>query len=152
MPALSPRPAEHGTPPWHGPSLRQDQDAEALEPTVRALIETLEQAGYDVIRVSRDPDCELLVTVGLASSTGHQARAVIAEKPQRPHAGMHPMAAVPLTAREQDVAALIGAGLSYGDIANRLGVTLHTIRRHTERIFAKYGVHSRALLMTRLSR
>ena len=49
-----------------------------------------------------------------------------------------------LTSRELQVAALIGEGLSAGDIARRLGVSIHTARRHVERLYAKLGVHSRA--------
>lgn len=49
-----------------------------------------------------------------------------------------------LTRRENEVALLIGIGLSTKEIAQRLGISPHTTRHHTERIFARLGVSSRA--------
>lgn len=49
-----------------------------------------------------------------------------------------------LTRRENEVAHLIGIGLSTKEIAQRLGISPHTTRHHTERIFARLGVSSRA--------
>lgn len=49
-----------------------------------------------------------------------------------------------LTPREATVALLIADGLSTPRIAAALGVSLHTVRRHSERIFRKLGVTTRA--------
>jgi Response regulator containing a CheY-like receiver domain and an HTH DNA-binding domain len=49
-----------------------------------------------------------------------------------------------LSPRESAVAQLICAGLGTKQIAVRLGISAHTARHHTERLFAKLGVHSRA--------
>jgi DNA-binding CsgD family transcriptional regulator len=49
-----------------------------------------------------------------------------------------------LSDREQRVAQLISAGLSAKEIASRLGISPHTARHHTEHVFAKLGVRSRA--------
>lgn len=48
-----------------------------------------------------------------------------------------------LSAREREVTELIAAGVNTRTIADRLGITIHTVRRHTERIFSKLGVRSR---------
>jgi DNA-binding CsgD family transcriptional regulator len=51
-----------------------------------------------------------------------------------------------LTTREQEVAEWVSTGLSTKEIAQRLGISVHTARHHTERVFAKLGVRSRAAL------
>ncbi len=49
-----------------------------------------------------------------------------------------------LTKAESRVACLLAAGFPSATVAKSLGVTIHTARRHTERVLAKLGVHSRA--------
>jgi predicted ATPase/DNA-binding CsgD family transcriptional regulator len=49
-----------------------------------------------------------------------------------------------LTARETQVSELIAAGLTSGEIAQRLGITRRTAEAHTEHIMTKLGVRSRA--------
>lgn len=56
-----------------------------------------------------------------------------------------------LSGRERQVALLIGRGLSNQDIADVLGVSVHTIKRHTERVFAKCQVHTRSGLAALVS-
>jgi DNA-binding CsgD family transcriptional regulator len=51
-----------------------------------------------------------------------------------------------LTAREREVALLIGEGLGTRQIAERLVIAEGTARVHVERILAKLGLHSRAQL------
>jgi DNA-binding CsgD family transcriptional regulator len=53
-------------------------------------------------------------------------------------------ASAQLTSRERQIARLITMGESAKRIAARLGISEHTVRHHTERIFAKLGVRSRA--------
>lgn len=48
-----------------------------------------------------------------------------------------------LTAREREVAALLASSLTTREIATRLGITVHTTRRHTEAVFRKLQVRSR---------
>ena len=49
-----------------------------------------------------------------------------------------------LTGREAEVLALIGAGLSNGQIAERLFVAETTVKTHVNRIFAKAQSRDRA--------
>jgi two-component system nitrate/nitrite response regulator NarL len=56
-----------------------------------------------------------------------------------------------LTPRERDVLMRLAQGRYPAQIAHELGVSAHTVRTHTNRIFAKLGVHSRleAVALTR---
>lgn len=48
-----------------------------------------------------------------------------------------------LTPREIEIARLLASRRAAGEIATALGISTHTARRHTERVFTKLGVHSR---------
>ncbi len=52
-----------------------------------------------------------------------------------------------LTAREREVLALVGAGLSNEDIAGRLVVSSHTVKTEVNRTMTKLGAHDRAQLV-----
>jgi DNA-binding NarL/FixJ family response regulator len=61
-----------------------------------------------------------------------------------------PSGAVPLpglTEREREVVALVAAGLSNQDIADRLVVSPHTAKTHVNRAMTKLGAHDRAQLV-----
>lgn len=55
-----------------------------------------------------------------------------------------------LTAREIQVARLMAEGHPNGEIARRLGVSLHTVRRHAERVREKLNVRRRVELAAKL--
>ncbi len=55
-----------------------------------------------------------------------------------------PPALTALTPREQEVLALLAAGLSNKAIAERLVISPNTVKRHTLALFAKLGVNNRA--------
>lgn len=57
-----------------------------------------------------------------------------------------------LSPREREVAACIARGASTKEIALELGISPHTARRHTERVFGKCGVRCRAALAAAMAR
>lgn len=48
-----------------------------------------------------------------------------------------------LTERESEVARLMADRFSNFEIARRLGISVHTVRRHSERVLGKLEIHSR---------
>jgi DNA-binding NarL/FixJ family response regulator len=48
-----------------------------------------------------------------------------------------------LTAREREILQLLVEGLTVGQIAERLGISFHTVDSHTRNIYAKLHVHTR---------
>lgn len=50
---------------------------------------------------------------------------------------------VSMTKREREVVALIGEGLSNKEIAERLGIALHTVKSHMHNVLEKLALHSR---------
>lgn len=56
-----------------------------------------------------------------------------------------------LTAREQDTARLVMLGLSDKEIAQRLDISITTVRSHLDKAFRKMGAHNRATLIHKLS-
>jgi LuxR family quorum-sensing system transcriptional regulator ExpR len=56
-----------------------------------------------------------------------------------------------LTAREIDVVQLLASGCTYSQIADRLGVSLHTVVAHIKNAYRKLDVHNgRAAVMRAL--
>ena len=55
-------------------------------------------------------------------------------------------------AREHDMLALIVEGLTAKEMADRLGVSIHTIATHTRHLLRKLGVRSRAAAVARALR
>lgn len=66
-------------------------------------------------------------------------------QPQRPAAPAFPE----LSEREREVLALVGRGLSNGEIAARLFISGKTVRNHITNIFAKLGVSERSEAIAR---
>jgi DNA-binding CsgD family transcriptional regulator len=58
-------------------------------------------------------------------------------------------AAVRLTQRESDVLRLISRGCTYEQVADRLGVSLHTVASHIKNTYRKLGVRSGAAAVMR---
>jgi DNA-binding CsgD family transcriptional regulator len=55
-----------------------------------------------------------------------------------------------LTPRESDVASRLAAGASSREVAESLGMSVHTARRHTERVLQKCNVRRRAAVAAAL--
>lgn len=53
-----------------------------------------------------------------------------------------------LTARENEILELLDQGLTNQQIANRLSVTLHTVKNHVHSVLKKLGVGSRSEAVT----
>jgi len=50
--------------------------------------------------------------------------------------------AIRLTARESDVLRLLARGLTYSQVSDALGVSLHTVTSHIKNMYRKLEVHS----------
>ncbi|EHR58982.1 response regulator transcription factor [Saccharomonospora cyanea] len=81
------------------------------------------------------------VVAGQATFTADVSHRLVAALTQRPRPDVSPEA---LTAREREVLALIGAGLSNRDIARRLHIAQTTVKTHINNAFAKIGARNRA--------
>jgi DNA-binding CsgD family transcriptional regulator len=85
-----------------------------------------------------DPNGPGVLGIGLATVSGHLV--VDASVAQR----------FRLTPRESDVASRIAAGASSREVAESLGMSVHTARRHTERVLEKCNVRRRAAVAAAL--
>ena len=56
-----------------------------------------------------------------------------------------------LSPREEDVVTLLLEGLTTLDMANRLGISAHTVRDHLKRLYRKTGARSRSELLSLIS-
>lgn len=94
------------------------------------------------------PAGELLGELGLSAGRDSAVYALLAQLDALHHAApiRHPD---DLSAREQEVLALLAAGLSNTEIAGRLVVARSTIKKHVNHIFAKLGAGSRAEALAR---
>lgn len=85
---------------------------------------------------------------GEARLSSRLTRRLIAELASRiERASPSPELLEELTAREREVVALVGHGLSNDEIAQRLVVTRSTAKTHVSRAMAKLGAHDRAKLV-----
>ena len=75
-----------------------------------------------------------------------------AEVPVSPDLGHAPPPAGDLTAREREVLGLVAEGLANKSIAQRLGISEHTVKFHMNAIMGKLGVQSRTEAVTRATR
>ena len=60
-----------------------------------------------------------------------------------------PAAQSPLTAREEQIVQAIEQGLSYKLVADRLGISLNTVRAHIRTVYEKLQISSKGELMAR---
>jgi DNA-binding NarL/FixJ family response regulator len=89
------------------------------------------------------------VAAGEAALSPSSVRRVIDELAGQPEPlGAKPELLDELTARELEVMALVAGGLSNGEIAQRLVVSLATAKTHVSRVMTKLRAHHRAQLVT----
>ena len=120
-----------------------------IEPrTVRAALE----AGASAY-LTKDGDPEELGEAIAAVRSGgtYLARSVrfaISEpsRNSRPQAAQDILSPVPLTRREREILALVAQGLTAREIAERLGISPLTARKHRENLMGKLNLHSAAEL------
>ena len=86
--------------------------------------------------VHGEQDCPTQIASGMLRWIGRHPDITPLLRPQTEHAG--------LTAREQEIAGLVSAGLSNKEIARRLGISLATAKSHVHNILGKLGVSSRS--------
>jgi LuxR family maltose regulon positive regulatory protein len=131
---------------------------------VAAMAQSLAVAApMGCIRLYLDEPPETLVLVATAGrQAGFPAIAaqfvssVLAQRPGDRQPSSPPPPASPaaplveaLTPREQEVLGLLNAGLSNQEIADRLVITLHAVKKHTGNIYGKLGVTSRTQAIVR---
>jgi DNA-binding NarL/FixJ family response regulator len=86
---------------------------------------------------------ELVAAVRTVSTGGvHLPASVLADLAPRLRPGYRPIGA-DLTKREAEILQLFVDGLSTQAIADRLVVSVNTVRNHVQRLLAKLGVHSK---------
>jgi DNA-binding NarL/FixJ family response regulator len=112
--------------------LTKDASAEEIEAAIRAVHRG--QTWLDPVVQAR------LVSALGDGGTGEPGDAADPHEPARPLRGLPGN----LTARETEVLALIGEGLSNHEIGERLVLGQATVKTHVNRIFAKIGVRNRA--------
>jgi DNA-binding NarL/FixJ family response regulator len=88
-----------------------------------------------------------VVAAGDALLAPSVTRRLIAEFAARPDPAAAPAALADLTRREREILALVAAGLTNAEIAERLVISPLTAKTHVARILAKLGCHDRAQLV-----
>ena len=109
------------------------------------------RAGASGFLLKDTPPAELLaairiVAAGDALLAPSVTRKLIREFARQPPAPVRQSLDV-LTEREQDVLALVARGLSNGEIATELFITLATVKTHMSRLLTKLGARDRAQLI-----
>jgi DNA-binding NarL/FixJ family response regulator len=56
-----------------------------------------------------------------------------------------------LTARQRQILSLVAHGYTNADIATRLGLSVGTVRKHLDNVYATMGVTSRAAAVARFA-
>ncbi len=142
---------------------KPDPSADALSPLGRALA-LAEPEGYMRTFLDEGPPMARLLYQaaerGIAVDYVGQLLAAFAGEKQRfeapqgttslPRSLAEPVGLVePLSERELEVLALIAEGLSNREVAERLYISLSTVKSHTASIYGKLGVHSRTEAVAR---
>jgi LuxR family maltose regulon positive regulatory protein len=128
-----------------------------IECAISCLQEALtlaEPEGYVSMFVNEGPAmARLLYTAAERGITPSFTSCLIAAFPayqEMPQQSVHGEPLIePLSAREREVLQLLEEGLSNREVAERLIISLSTVKSHTASIFAKLDVHSRARAITR---
>jgi len=134
------------------------------ESALEDMSEALRRAGPEDLRIVfvgalpalsglLDPLLDEILTTSRSRESGIPAefvrRIITARKARRPVERAPSGLIEPLSARELEVLRLMAAGLSNREIADRLFISLNTVRTHTKNIHLKLDVHSRTQAASR---
>jgi DNA-binding NarL/FixJ family response regulator len=107
------------------------------------LLEAMENGCSGFVEKSRTVD-ELVDAVrGAAAGEAVLSPALLSRLMNRVHRGAEPRLGADLTARELEVLGLVAEGLSNAAIAQRLWLSVNTVRNHVANVLGKLGVHSK---------
>jgi LuxR family maltose regulon positive regulatory protein len=125
-------------------------------PVAKALANLLErnQAGLEATDTSRLISHARTILAAFPEPDkpgGRPANQVDIPAPTEPVSLEEPLME-PLSSREREILQLIGEGYSNREIADRLVITLHTVKKHSSNIYAKLGVTSRTQALARARR
>jgi len=126
---------------------------QALESLKQALSHA-ESEGYIRSFIDQGIPMEDLLELGIASGirTAYVTQILTQLQAELPNRGAQSPTGVyhdPLTAREGEVLRLLATELTIPEIADKLVISLGTLRTHIKRIYTKLGVHSRFEAITR---
>jgi len=111
------------------------------------------KAGASGYLLKRTPVSELLAAIRDLAAGGAPMSGVIARKVVQYFGQRGPAPEVQtLTAREHEVLLALSRGEQYKEIADTLGVSINTVRRHIMAIYDKLHVHSRLDAVGKLGR
>ena len=137
-------------------ALHQRGDLDQALPAIERALALAEPEGYQRTFIDEgEPMARLLYQAaarGISPDYAGRLLAVLAqENPETPPAGKVPSGDLvePLSAREVEVLGLIAEGLSNGEIASRLYISLSTVKGHTTSIFGRLGVKNRTQAVAR---
>ncbi|NDJ54056.1 MAG: hypothetical protein GYB68_13365 [Chloroflexi bacterium] len=117
------------------------------EQAIRRAVELAHEESY--YRAFLDEAPQLLEHVRLARDTAPQfVDATLSFARGEKPAPQQPLLE-PLSERELEVLALIADGLSNAEIGQRLFIAVGTVKRHTNNLYSKLGVHSRTQAIAR---
>jgi DNA-binding CsgD family transcriptional regulator len=136
---------------WFRPSERQHGLPDALQAYLLLLARAENELPPNSYTLRRGPAGELAVNAHRVSSPGASYLALVLR--EVPRSGSLPGAwSERLTPRELEVAEQVAEGLDNQSIAEFLGVTLSTLKKHVTSVFNKLGVDSRAQLIAHARR
>jgi DNA-binding NarL/FixJ family response regulator len=111
------------------------------------------KAGASGYLLKRAPVSELLAAIRELAAGGAPMSGVIARKVVQYFGQRGPAPEVQtLTAREHQVLVALSQGQQYKEIADTLGISINTVRRHIMAIYDKLHVHSRLEAVGKLGR
>ena len=128
--------------------LQQNPDAHVLVLTSfsdhRRIMEALDAGAEGYLLKHSEPEVILsgirTVVAGGSPLDPKAARTLLTQQRRSPEPTG---AASPLTAREEEVLTMVGAGLPNKSIARRLGISERTVKAHLTNIFQRLGVSDR---------